>query len=139
MPYGNMPTGFNRSGNVIDKFSCRPQTRFFAKIRPMRVVLFHTDRWTDKTRLPVGFRFANGYKDFSLFLISSFRRVLYVVCFLLGNYPKESTQLLTLPTKVLSHVTRTINSRYFFYCIHRLVCIMLRTGPDRDLWTSRAA
>ena len=29
-------------------------------------------------------------------LISSFRRVLYVVCFLLGNYPKESIQLYKL-------------------------------------------
>jgi len=27
------------------------------------------------------------------FLISSFRRVLYVVCFLLGNYQKESIQI----------------------------------------------
>ena len=28
-----------------------------------------------------------------MFLISSFRRVLYVVRFLLGNYPKESIQV----------------------------------------------
>jgi len=31
--------------------------------------------------------------DFEVFLISNFCRVLCVVCFLLGNYPKENTRL----------------------------------------------
>jgi hypothetical protein len=43
----------------------------FMKIRPVARALFHTD----------------GQTDVIVFLISNFRRVLYVVCFLLGNSP----------------------------------------------------
>jgi len=39
-------------------------------------------------------------------LISSFRRVLYVVCFLLGNYPASGVYFGTS----------------FFYCVIRIVC-----------------
>jgi hypothetical protein len=47
-----------------------------------------------------------------LFLISSFRRVLYVVCFVLGNYPAFGVYMPTFRNTLL-HLHRQVDGRFY--------------------------
>ena len=66
---------FNESLNFLDRFPKNTQMSNFVKIRPVGTELFHADGRTD------------GPADVTklIDLISNFRRVLNVMCFLLGN------------------------------------------------------
>ena len=57
------------------------------------------------------------------YLISSFHRVLYVVCFLLGNYPKESIQKATCP-QVMINIQKISN-------LHREMGMLLACVVNR--------
>ena len=68
------------------------------------------------------------------FLISSFRRVLNVVCFLLGNYPKESIQFSRINPHGL--VTYVCTMNHSWRNLIKIYFLMSETTDAEDVFCS---